>query len=898
METRDFSQAPNLPLKTLPGQTSIWDRLVPDLKLLLLKHLDLVTSIKASAVSKEWERLLHDDFLWKEIHEHSNVQAILYQGQLWKILYTQAENPSSNSVTLLASYFKEIFEEKPENPIHFLDNCFSHFLDKNKEIKYSNTDLTRLKQYISPFPDKNPPSFYVSIQLEQLLTEVEERIKNEKVSQLDKLTNITPINYCSTVKLFLQLRQLEQLLTTLLIFWKVGRHYFYPTYLSAITNSLWTHSLTAKGLLLLTTHYQKLNSKYEYDKTNKLLKTDATQVTKVQKTYFECLQNWFSQADEEELKAFAELASSSEFILTEPALAHISARTMLILALCTPAEDIPLLFGNLEFIQRLKTLPHAGNILIGLAQNKVAFNEEILQGPKNDETRRGKAFAQEIIYSSRLSCCLTDEELLTILNLSSDWSIALAIGKNDDFANRIACDINLLIVVAKTAFTPLLLAKHTSIMNKLTGDTCTSLALTNDEPAIAIAVLKNDQFALLLRPHHFEQLKKKYGTVQSLIALILKREGEWQEREKAVLATKTELELYHLALSEHGLLRLATHCLAGRSHLASKLTSTQFIALFNHCNRPLQERQLLFFAEPVAEILAQQSLAALFSLALGQDAIAYFAAEYLSKNEKHLTMLATKDLQSLIQHYHALLPAAASFTSAFKNALKRAREKAFERACKAGAIEQSIEALPLPNRSRSYSFQDLRPKENSLRQSPPRPEKQHDSLSKQSRDDNISIRLNDARAYERIHEKAIEATIKRARKKASDSGLGRHHFKLKNYHKTPMFPEFRSAYSLRRNSSAFFTPSSNFSSRRSKGSLACILKTSMLVLLAALGLLCLATGAGALAGLGFLTAALIAINVFKLSMDIIATILMLTGAMTTASVITFSCNLAQTCPYR
>jgi hypothetical protein len=812
MEIRDPLKIKELHLERSPINNGVWDRLIPDMKLCILVELDAITFIRASEVSKEWQKLLQDNSLCKAICENSDNQFILYYGNLWEILSDASWTYLMNSNILLARYFRDIFDEIPENVVRFLDDCFSVLLAEINPDEYSDTDLTRLHQYLPPLPADGMLANSILKKLQELFIQMKAQVKNETVSA--KLTKSIPINYYSKIKLLLQLRQMEQLLTTLVILRKMKPYCSDDHLLSIITNRFWIRSLTTKGLLLLTICKPKLNSGYDYIKIRELLRTNSTQVTEVKKKYFQYLQRWFNQAREEELlRAFD---SFPETILTEPKfLAHISDRTMLILALRTFVYYVPSLFENREFIQRLKALPHAGNILIGLTQNKIEFNKEILQDSKNEEASQGQRFAEKIIHHFELTYCLTSKQLLSIVNLADVSSVRTAIIENNDFTSRIGCDFNLLQGVATKifysvpSFKPILLAKHPSIINKLSGDTCTSLILTNRQTALE--VLQNDQLVLLLKPHHFKQLEKKYKTVQRIFFLILKREEEWLGREKAALAVKTELELYQLALSENDLSQLAAHFLA-ESDLTSKLDKIQLITLFNHCNRL---KGSLLFAEPITKMLETQSPEEFCSLASSKEAIARFVAEYLTKNKKRLRMFSIAQLQTLIEGSHNLL-LPPSFIS---------------------VLEQTLAALP--NRPRSYSLQDSRIKKEPLLYSPSLFVKWRTFPSK-----NVS-----------------------PMDKNTGASLGRQDPKPRSNSITSMPIQIK--------------PPPPPAPKKSKGSLGRILVIGALILFGAIGLLCLASGVGTFAGLGLLTTLLTAINVFKLSLDILAGILVFTGVVTT-----------------
>jgi hypothetical protein len=809
---------------------------------LIFMALDLVSLFKVAQTCQKWQQLLKDSSpVWEGIYNHPNNQTILYHGLLWKVLFKQPEDSQPNSNIFLASYFKEVFNEEPENVADFLEGCFSDFFMGRKRYadEYSNTDLTRLCQYPMPWITHDKSTHRILKKLQKLFAQIQKWIKNGKVSC--QLTKLDSIDYYPAVKLLLQLRQLEQLLTTVLIHYKMNTYYLdFTLYVAMLADSLCAHSLTAKGLLLLTLHDPILSPGYEY----KIIKeTTSEQATKVKKKYFECLKHWFSQAAEEELLEAFE--NSPEIILMEPAfLAHISDRRMLILASNVFATNVHMPFKNPEFVRRLKALPNAGDVLVGLTQGKVEFNGEIFQDSRDNKKWNERNFAELIILHPELTRCLTKDQLIILLPLPLTWFIKKAIVTNDNFATHIGCNYDLLVSVAQQIFNaePILLAKHASVVGKLSGDTCANLALTNEQTALK--VLEDEQLFLPLKPAHFARLREKYSAVK-INHLIQQRQEEWLKREKAAVLTKTALELYELALSQEELSEYAAECLAGRSTLSNKLSKIKLIRLFNHyhpfeklcCTNP--EKPL--FAEPLLAILASQPVEALFSLASGKEPIAYLAAKCLADNQDRLK-LSIGQLRSLVQHYQKLAPHA-PFVRVFKEKLH--------------AITNTMNDLIKPHADRIPPSLVEKQKSDFMARRSKLPSLLITHVSKRSPYVPLAKKPLPSPSFKELKESLhpaphYDSSERKATFRQEEPEV------LPNHYSAPVSPP----------------------SLRKKYSLARIIALVLLGLLALSSLLCFASGVGAFAGLGFMVATLTAINVLNISLHAIAAILLAASTFT------------------
>jgi hypothetical protein len=669
----------------------IFGILPKEIRYLIFRELDFVSLFKAAQVCKEW---LQSELLWISVYENPIHKDALYRGCLWQVTFRESVKPSPSVNDLLSVYFEDCFNRtlSPDNVNHFLHTLFYYFLIG---ICLLGEDLSPCKHYVGSWTAKRfleklgellqttkkwgPELEKLHQTTQQYSAELKEpgKITQRLLPKSDEESLSLGIFYQECIKILLQLRQLEELLTPLALLHRINA---WETQQGGesdfiiVANVGRKNSLTAKGLLALAAHIPTLSPGYEYKSIKELLEQNPEQVTEDKRIYFASLKYWFSQAGEEELlKAFRK---SPEIILMEPAfLAHISDRSMLTLALSLITASVYMPFKNPEFVRRLKALPNAGNVLVGLVQENVEFNEEILQTSGKYTRWQGESFAKQIIFHTELTRCLTKDQLIILLRPLLYGFIKDAVVENDNIATRIGCDYDLLVFVArKISDRPIplvVLAKHASIVDKLSGDTCTSLALTDNQTALN--VLEDDQLSLPLKPVHFARLREKYSTVK-INALIQQREEEWLEREKAAVLTKTELELYELALSQEELSQYAADCLAGRSTLVSKLGKIKLIRLFSHYNPPFEKLcctcpKKLLFAEPLLEILVSQSLRELFSLAFRKEPIAYLAATCLADNRDWLKALSTGELRSLIQHYQRLAPHA-PFVRVFKETLK------------------------------------------------------------------------------------------------------------------------------------------------------------------------------------------------------------------------------------
>ncbi len=441
---------------------------------IMLQEIDLVTLFKSSEIDKEWykywQSLLSDEnensaYFWQLIYEHPKHYATLCHGELWKRALLEACEPQPTKDRLLTTYLKQTFDvDLPRNETvsTFFDKCFHVFLGTVNSIKIGtqffcsskHNNYVACQDYLKRKTDKGivVETWSAKSMLEEinkLLMLLHSWVGAKKIDrsslQLEKSKQLKPFgfnlkqledkDYKILVKTLLQLRQLEQMLTTVILLYKCdGLLGNTNEKLSVLTDTRWSHLLTLRGLLAICAHDATLNPGRHYEEvyidglpeeTRKIYYRFESKkvITEEQRTYFNCIKKWGGEATEGELLEAFDEHYNYLLLIEELFLARLSDKKVLELVLGADTE-INFVFDSACFVQRLRLIllsvskEEAAAVLLGLIGDEFKFADQKFKCKR--ESCYASDVAHGILLHPQLTQFLTNEQLLTVVKKYSN----------------------------------------------------------------------------------------------------------------------------------------------------------------------------------------------------------------------------------------------------------------------------------------------------------------------------------------------------------------------------------------------------------------------------------------------------------------------------------------------
>ncbi len=367
-----------------PQRTSIDD--MPNVILnLVLANFELnVLDFPKFIFNKKWQVTFNNDWFWEIVYNKPVNQAILHNGQLWKILLQHTSDPNATIDTILSVYLQQAFNvEAPQGTTvaQFFSSAEDIFLGKSS--RKNNVNYMICGNYLKTIDPKKPRTAIEIVEkIKQLYLALKEFTNNNKTDlnyfepntakkqRSSVFKDLNAKDYKKIINILLQLRQCEQILTVMVVCSQMKGQLEPDLYI--LTKSQYLQLLTLRGISALESHFPHLNPGACYEKVfysdlpeekrNKHPFLQKENIPQALRKYHDHLKQLVAQSTESELLNAFTGEQGYLLLVQERFIDKLSNKNVILVALQQKVAS-QFLFESRVFLYRLKDKSMAETLL-------------------------------------------------------------------------------------------------------------------------------------------------------------------------------------------------------------------------------------------------------------------------------------------------------------------------------------------------------------------------------------------------------------------------------------------------------------------------------------------------------------------------------------------------------